>query len=327
VSARTDPLLRVVPERTEELSADEWDAAMKSLVADEQVIEAGLATFIEVGDALGRIRDARTYLIDGWATFEGYCQQRWGLSLRRANQLINASDAAVAVGKIFPTAVTTESHAAALAPIVRDQGPERAAAVLQQVASEGKITAKAIREAAAPEPSEAPEVITVGAGTGEIIGTAPTVEEYVSTDADYRAEDVVRERDEYRADAELRSTALVHLVDGLESGFGIAVDDVHDAPSILAALAEIRDEAQDRIEAARRDAREAATRADVAGRDRGDVYGLGREAGREAGRAEVLALVDAAQSRAIDGHGLSRRGMAHLCGALDAIADRHEGDA
>ena len=142
-----------------------------------------------------------------------------------------------------------------------------------------------------------------------------------------RAENTVRLLDEAGAGAERRRTALEQLVNGLESGFGITVDDTANVFDILFALAATRDEAQDRIEAAHRDAREAEKRADDvkrrADRDQGDAYGLGREAGRIAGRAEILDLVDAARSRALDAYGITRRGMVYLIGALDAIADLH----
>jgi hypothetical protein len=43
----------------------------------ERVIESGLRTFVEVGEALMEIRDQRLYQD---ATFEDYCRERWGIS-------------------------------------------------------------------------------------------------------------------------------------------------------------------------------------------------------------------------------------------------------
>lgn len=61
------------------------------LDALEQVIERGRATFIEVGNALLKIRDSRLYRAE-FETFEDYCQARWGWTHRHANQLIAASN-------------------------------------------------------------------------------------------------------------------------------------------------------------------------------------------------------------------------------------------
>lgn len=55
----------------------------------ETVIEHGLQTFVEVGNALMEIRDKRLYLVVH-DTFENYCRDRWGFTRMRASQLISA---------------------------------------------------------------------------------------------------------------------------------------------------------------------------------------------------------------------------------------------
>ena len=65
-------------------------AVPETLADCEAVIERGLTSFVEVGQALARIRDARLYL-DGHATFEDYCRERWQVSDSRARQLIGAA--------------------------------------------------------------------------------------------------------------------------------------------------------------------------------------------------------------------------------------------
>ncbi len=55
----------------------------------EGVIERGLKSFIEVGTALQAIRDNRLYR-ESFATFEAYCQDKWNLTSRHANRLIEA---------------------------------------------------------------------------------------------------------------------------------------------------------------------------------------------------------------------------------------------
>jgi hypothetical protein len=70
----------------------------------ELVIDRGLRTFIEVGDALREIRDSRLYRETG-GTFEEYVKARWGWSRRRAYQLIAGADVA---GNVNPGSHATE---------------------------------------------------------------------------------------------------------------------------------------------------------------------------------------------------------------------------
>jgi hypothetical protein len=61
-----------------------------SLAELEAVIERGLATFIEVGEALREIRDARLYR-ETHSTFEAYCRERWGWTRQHVNRQIAAA--------------------------------------------------------------------------------------------------------------------------------------------------------------------------------------------------------------------------------------------
>lgn len=56
----------------------------------ETIIDNGLQTFVEVGNALMRIRDARLYRL-AHSTFEEYCHQRWGMRRSYAYELIDTS--------------------------------------------------------------------------------------------------------------------------------------------------------------------------------------------------------------------------------------------
>lgn len=56
----------------------------------EDVIERGLQTFLEVGNALLEIREKQLYRDHG--TFEDYCKERWGWSRRRGIQLADAAE-------------------------------------------------------------------------------------------------------------------------------------------------------------------------------------------------------------------------------------------
>lgn len=59
----------------------------------EKIIEKGIVTFNEVGNALVTIRDQRLYKAE-YSTFEDYCRQRWGFSKSSANRVIAATEVA-----------------------------------------------------------------------------------------------------------------------------------------------------------------------------------------------------------------------------------------
>jgi hypothetical protein len=112
------------------------------LARNETRISQGLASFVEVGEALSDIRDARLYRATH-GTFEEYCRTKWNMTDRRARQLMDASE----IGTIVPQ-ITTESQARELARVE----PARREEVIRaaDLATGGKITAAAIKQAAAP---------------------------------------------------------------------------------------------------------------------------------------------------------------------------------
>ena len=65
--------------------------ANRSLEACEEVIEAGLQTFYEVGQALAHIRDNELHKA-GYITFQAYLKERWGFSFNYASRLIAGAD-------------------------------------------------------------------------------------------------------------------------------------------------------------------------------------------------------------------------------------------
>jgi len=65
-------------------------AEKTTLIDCERIIGKGITTFIEVGQALTKIRDSRLYRGEHM-TFEDYCQKRWRMSRPRAYQLIDAN--------------------------------------------------------------------------------------------------------------------------------------------------------------------------------------------------------------------------------------------
>lgn len=62
-----------------------------TLADNETIIERGMASFVEVGEALGRIKKGRLWA-DEFDSFEDYCKQRWGFSYSTAQRYIGAGE-------------------------------------------------------------------------------------------------------------------------------------------------------------------------------------------------------------------------------------------
>jgi hypothetical protein len=109
----------------------------------EKTIQRGLATFIDVGQALAHIRDNRLYRTHG--TFEEYCEKRWDLSARHANRLVEAASVNLVLGPTGPE-LNNEAQARELTPLLDD--PEELKAAWQEAVerSNGKPTAAVVRD-------------------------------------------------------------------------------------------------------------------------------------------------------------------------------------
>ena len=142
------------------MSADLTVSEAERLDACEQVIERGLATFVDVGAALLEVRDSRLYRV-AYPTFEAYCAERWNMVASRARQLISAANTvgnllAVTNGNSLPANERTARELSGLAP------DEQRAVWAEAVATApgGKVTAAHVRAvarisealSAAPEP-------------------------------------------------------------------------------------------------------------------------------------------------------------------------------
>jgi hypothetical protein len=111
----------------------------------ERVIERGLQTYIEVGNALMEIRDSRLYR-NTHGTFEDYCLGKWGWTRMRASQLIEAAQIAVNVNhglQIEPPANERQARElSVIEPAHRAEVWQRAV----ETAPEGKVTARHVSE-------------------------------------------------------------------------------------------------------------------------------------------------------------------------------------
>lgn len=131
--------------------AETGEIVSRSIEELEEVIGRGLETFVEVGDALAEVRDAKLYL-QFHPTFEAYCSERWGLTRKRAYDLIGAAESVNELSPMGDTPKpTNERQARELAPLKGQ--PESAAAAMRAAneATGGKPTAKAIADAVKDE--------------------------------------------------------------------------------------------------------------------------------------------------------------------------------
>jgi hypothetical protein len=102
----------------------------KQLEADKTTVRKGMATFVEVGKALMRIRDAKLYRVTH-KTFAAFCEEEFQLAKSRAYQLIEAAGAAENVHHGGQTQVENVSHGTQIPP-----ANERQARVLSSVPAE-----------------------------------------------------------------------------------------------------------------------------------------------------------------------------------------------
>lgn len=126
------------------------DLEQARLETCERRIERGLQTFVDVGEALLTIRDDRLYRATH-GTFEAYCEERWGITVRHGQRLMEAvqvvrllepTDADATHGSPLPT---SERQARELAPLKDDPKAMRKAWNTAVEHTEGKPTAEDVR--------------------------------------------------------------------------------------------------------------------------------------------------------------------------------------
>jgi hypothetical protein len=119
----------------------------RQLASYEAVIESGLRTFADVGNALLAIREGRLYRATH-GTFEDYCRERWGMSKPYATQMIQAGRV---VSNLRAVAIATipanEAQARPLAALPDDEQAEAWAAATAQAETKGRrVTARDVEE-------------------------------------------------------------------------------------------------------------------------------------------------------------------------------------
>lgn len=131
----------------------------------ERVIEGGLQTFVDVGEALMEIRDERLYL-ESHRTFEAYLGDRWQMKQSRAYQMMDAARVVRALPGSTNVEVRNEAVARELVPVMRED-PVSLPAVMAEAearAEGGPVTAAVVREVVA---GRRPSRITSGLMSSE----------------------------------------------------------------------------------------------------------------------------------------------------------------
>ena len=120
----------------------------------EQVIEEGLKTFWQVGNALAEIRDQRLYR-STHSTFEDYCQDKWHFGKSNAHELIAGAKVVKNLSGIPDTPLPTS--ASQVRPLAKLE-PEEQQQAWQEVvetAPDGKVTAAHVQQVVAKRSPEA----------------------------------------------------------------------------------------------------------------------------------------------------------------------------
>lgn len=115
------------------------------LIELEKVIETGQQTFIDVGNALGEIRDAGLYRSD-YTSFDEYCHKKWGFTKQHAYRLIQCAP----VAESNPQ-VTSLNQARELVKVAQEKRATVIKVAAAQAQAEGrKLAAKDIVRAVVP---------------------------------------------------------------------------------------------------------------------------------------------------------------------------------
>ncbi len=113
------------------------------LEALEVKVRAGLKSFIEVGDALTKIRDGDGWKLRGFDSFDEYVEKTFGFSVRHGQRLIAAAETARQVERLTGETPASESVAREIKRVVFSP------AAVKQVQAELKQTGKSIATAKA----------------------------------------------------------------------------------------------------------------------------------------------------------------------------------
>lgn len=114
------------------------------LRADEAIIARGMKSFVDVGQALLRIREQRKYREREYATFADYCKGHWGFVDSQARNLIRSAQAVEIAQTVSIETVPANSYQARELAAASDPAEVWAEVVEEHEPQD--ITAAVIRE-------------------------------------------------------------------------------------------------------------------------------------------------------------------------------------
>ncbi len=118
----------------------------EQLREQEEIIERGIKTFVEVGNALALIKVQELFVHAGYSSFADYCEAKWGYRRSRAYQLMDAATIAGELSTIVEMPPTNEAQVRELAKL-----PDTAsrASLWEKLTKEsgGNVTVKRVTEA------------------------------------------------------------------------------------------------------------------------------------------------------------------------------------
>lgn len=110
----------------------------------EVIVERGMTSFVEVGEALMEIRDSRLYE-QTHLTFDAYCRERWQMRREIADRYVRAAEVHAVINPIGLPGPANEAQARELAPLL--PVPETMREVWNEaVAKYGDPTSAEVRE-------------------------------------------------------------------------------------------------------------------------------------------------------------------------------------
>lgn len=120
------------------------EAEQKEFSELEKQVEPFIASYVTAGIALATIKDKKLYR-ENYTTFAEYMQDKWKLSHRRANQLIDAAEVAQKVEPLVP--LLTERVAREVSKAPKSKQKKVAKAIAKHQKKIGKpITAKDVEK-------------------------------------------------------------------------------------------------------------------------------------------------------------------------------------
>ena len=162
------------------------DHERAELARYEGIVNEGLKSFIEVGEALDRIKQGRLYR-ETHRSFKAYVKKKWGFGDSRSRQIRGAAAFAKSVATEFSTSFDNEKAVAKFKAALKKFDPELRPAIIKLAAAKAEASQ---RNLTAGDLREVGEVLNEAVTTGGYVdtgdGTQYALTSAVSTSMDER---------------------------------------------------------------------------------------------------------------------------------------------